>query len=197
MGKQGNRDNCIANSFNVADYARKFAPGHWSFFGPGSGKKWYGTHVHKPNSESGHPVFPGSSAFERGDLKSKGKGRSAIHFNGSDETIEVILRTVISVNQISIYGAVADLCGELAWEISRNSKGTEKPGALENLETILMPPECRQQIKLFRLMQEYRGTCFVNTSRDSQIFQNVPNGPNSAPMLVSRRLEKGQYFMNA
>ena len=73
--------------------------------------------------ESGHPVFRGSSAFEREELKSKGEGRSTIHFNGSDETIEVILRTGISVNQLSIYGAVADMCGYLAWEVSRNSKG--------------------------------------------------------------------------
>ena len=33
-----------------------------------------------------------------------------MHLNGSEETVEVILRTVISVNQLSIYGAVADLC---------------------------------------------------------------------------------------
>ena len=32
----------------------------------------------------------------------------SIHFNGSEETIELILRTVISVNQLSVYGAVAD-----------------------------------------------------------------------------------------
>ena len=60
-------------------------------------KKWYGSHVHK----SGHPVLRGSSAFERGDLKSEGKGKLSIHFNGSDETVEVILRTFISVNQLN------------------------------------------------------------------------------------------------
>ena len=75
---QGSRENCSANSFSIADPAQKFALGHWSFLGPGSEKKWYGTHAHKPNgewdevaeimminfSESGHPVFRGSSAFE-------------------------------------------------------------------------------------------------------------------------------------
>ena len=80
--------------------------------------------------ESGHPVFRGSSAFERGDFKSKGKGYLSIHFNGSDETVEVILRTIISVNQLSICGAVADMCGELAWEVSRHSKGTGNPWRL-------------------------------------------------------------------
>ena len=37
-------------------------------------------------SESGHPVFRGSSAFERGDLKSNGKGKLSIHVCGDDET---------------------------------------------------------------------------------------------------------------
>ena len=101
--------------------------GHWSFLGPGSEKKWYGTDVCKPDrqwdevaenmminsAESGHPIFRASSASKRGELKSKGKGMKSIHFNGSDETIELILRTVISVNQLSVYGAVADLCGDL------------------------------------------------------------------------------------
>ena len=109
-----------------------------------------GTHVHKTDgewdeiaeimllnfSESGHPVFRGSSAFERAELKSKGKGSSTFHFNGSDETIAVIHRTVISVNQLSIHGAVADMCGDVAWVVSRNSKGTGKPGAAEILENM-------------------------------------------------------------
>ena len=37
----------------------------------------------------------------------------SIQINGSEETVELNLRTVISVNQLSIYGAVADLCREL------------------------------------------------------------------------------------
>ena len=43
-------------------------------------------------AESEHPVFCTISAMERGELKSKGKGNKSIHFNGSDETIELILR---------------------------------------------------------------------------------------------------------
>ena len=76
-------------------------------------------------AESGHPKFRATSALERGALKSKGKGKKSIHFNGGDEIIELILRTVISVNQLSIYGAVADLCKEL----SRNTRGTVKLAA--------------------------------------------------------------------
>ena len=81
----GNKENCIANALKNTEYARRSTRGHWSFLGPGSEKNWYGTHTYNPNgkryrvaedmvlnfSESGHPVFRGSSALERGDLKSK------------------------------------------------------------------------------------------------------------------------------
>ena len=85
--EKGNEDLCFANSKLVPEYARKLAHGHWSFLGLGSEKKWYGTHTYKPNgkldrvaedimlnfSESGHPVFRGSSALERGNLKKQRK----------------------------------------------------------------------------------------------------------------------------
>ena len=72
----------------------------------------------------GHPVFRGSSALERGDLQIKGKDKTTIHFNGSDKTVKVILRTIISVNELSVYGAVADMCDELARDISKISEDT-------------------------------------------------------------------------
>ena len=61
-------------------------------------------------SESGHPIFRASSAVERIELRSKGHGKKSKHFNGSDENIELLLRTVISANQLSVYGAIADSC---------------------------------------------------------------------------------------
>ena len=65
----------------------------------------------------------------------------SIHFNGSDKTVEMILLAVISVNQLSVHGAAAELCEELAWEISTCLKGTGKPEAFDNLETMVMSPE--------------------------------------------------------
>ena len=114
-------------------------------------KKWHGTHANKPDgewdktaegmmhnfAESGRPVFRASSDLERGELKSKGKGVKSVHFNGSDETIELILRTVISVNELSVHRAVPDLCKELP----RDSSGAGKPAANENLESMVTPPE--------------------------------------------------------
>ena len=62
--------------------------------------------------ERGHPVFCPTSPLSRGTLKNKGGGKLSIHFSADGETIETVFRTIISVNQLSIYGAVSDLCEE-------------------------------------------------------------------------------------
>ena len=102
-GAKGNTERCEHNSQTVANDARKFRRGHWSFLGPGSEEKWLANFT-----ESGHPTFRASSASERVELRSKGHGKKSIHFNGSHENIELLLRTVISANQLSIHGAVPD-----------------------------------------------------------------------------------------
>ena len=102
----------------LTEYARRFTRGHWSFLEPGSEKIWYGTHV-----------FRAASALEKGELKSKGKGVKSIRCNGSADTIELILRTIISVNQLSVNGAVAD------------SRGTAKLAAMEKCESMVKPTE--------------------------------------------------------
>ena len=120
--EEGNKERCEYNSQTVANSVRIFPRGHWSFLGLGSEEKWYGTYTDKPDgswdqtaqkmmanfSGSGHPVFRASSAFERGELRSEGGGTKSIHFNGSDENIELLLRTISSANQLSVYGAIAD-----------------------------------------------------------------------------------------
>ena len=107
----------IANSPILADYARRFSHGHWLVVSwAWIRKKWNGIHTYKPYrkwhrdaedmmlnlSESAHSVFRGSSALERGNLKNKGKGKLSFHFCGDDKSVEAVLRTIISVNQLSI-----------------------------------------------------------------------------------------------
>ena len=82
-----------------------------------------------------------SSALERGDLKSTGKGKLSIHFCGDDQTVEVVLRTIISVNQLRIYGAVADMCDELGCRISDCSERTGELVAQQNPETTVIPTD--------------------------------------------------------
>ena len=123
-GSEDNEQECDANANLVSIYATRFSPGRWSFLGPGSEGKWYSTHDSKPQrewdrvaelmmikfGESGHPVFRATSPLSRGTLKSKGGGKLSIHFCADGETIETFFRTIISVNQLGIYGAVSDSC---------------------------------------------------------------------------------------
>ena len=62
--------------------------------------------------ESGHPVFRTTSPRSRGTLKSRGGGKLSIHLCADGGTIETVFRTIISVNQLRIFGAVSDLCEE-------------------------------------------------------------------------------------
>ena len=62
--------------------------------------------------ESGHPVFRATSPLSRGTLKSKGGGKLSIHFCADGDTMETVFLTIISVNQLTIYGAVSDVCEE-------------------------------------------------------------------------------------
>ena len=44
--------------------------------------------------------------------QNKGDGKLSIHFAAVQETIETISRTIVSANQFSHYGAVAEMCEE-------------------------------------------------------------------------------------
>ena len=108
----------------VSDYARQFPEGGWSFLGPGDKKSGVGpSTTNQMENETqpqkwmtlkfaatGHPVFWGTSSLSRGTLKSKGGGNMSIHYNAEPQTAELLLRTIIAVNQIIMYGAVATWC---------------------------------------------------------------------------------------
>ena len=63
-------------------------------------------------AESGHPVFRVTSPLSRGVLKSKDGGKLSIHYCADPTTIETVFRTSTSVNQLSLYGAVTEMCEE-------------------------------------------------------------------------------------
>ena len=120
-----NKDECLRNANIVKTFAGRFGIGQWSFIGPGSEKKWYPSenspqgawdHVAEEMlllfAESGHPIFRSTTPLSRGQLKSKGKGKVSIHFTADQDTIDTIYRIILSVNQLSVYGAVAAICEE-------------------------------------------------------------------------------------
>ena len=53
------------------------------------------------------------SPLERGQFRSKVGGKTSVHFNGSTENIGLIFQMVISVNQLSLYGAAVEMMAEL------------------------------------------------------------------------------------
>ena len=138
---------------------------------------------------SGHPVVRASSAFERGELKSKGGGKKSIHFNGSGENVELLLRTAISANQLSVYGAVADLCREL----SKDTTASGKPQAHDPLETMKMPiepptadPRTDEQ-RRGNLLQQYEQK-FEQQSDNQKLSKLCSDGS-------LKTVERGQYFI--
>ena len=65
-----NDENCVSNAEKVKNYAKRFLEGHWTFLGPDSEEKWYGSSKHAQKGqwnctadkmiqrikETGHPV---------------------------------------------------------------------------------------------------------------------------------------------
>ena len=133
---KGNEEECVANSKVFSILAKKFGIGQWSFIGPGSEKKWYSMEENSPQgiwdhiadkmllefSESGHPIFRATTSLSSGTLKSKGHGKLSMHFTADYPTIETIFRIIISANQLSIYGAVANICEEFEAHQDRSGK---------------------------------------------------------------------------
>ena len=77
-------------------------------------------------AESGHPVFRATSPLSRGVLKNKGGGKLSINYCADQETITTVFRTITSVNQLSLYGAVAEMCEE--YESYHDRTGTPVVG---------------------------------------------------------------------
>ena len=120
-----NKDECLKNAEFVKTFAKRFGIGQWSFIEPGSEKKWYPSESSPQGAwdyvaeemllkfaESGHPIFRSTTPLSRGKLKSKGKGKVSIHFSADQDTVDTIYRIILSVNQLSVYGAVAAICDE-------------------------------------------------------------------------------------
>ena len=116
----------VWNARVVKVLAKKFGIGQWPFTGPGSEKKWYSMEENSPQgawddiaeqmllefTESGHPIFRATTPSSRCILKSKGHGKLSIHFTADCPTIETFFRIIISANQLTLYGAVANICEE-------------------------------------------------------------------------------------
>ena len=73
-------------------------------------------------AESGHPIFRATTPLSRGQLKSKGRGKLSLHFTADQDTVDTIYRIILSVNQLSVYGAVAANCEEFEGHQDRSGE---------------------------------------------------------------------------
>ena len=73
-------------------------------------------------AESGHTIFRATTPLSRGILKSKGRGKLSFHFAADGDTIDTIYRIILSVNQLSVYGAVAAVCEEFEGHQDRSGE---------------------------------------------------------------------------
>ena len=67
-------------------------------------------------------VFRATTPLSRGTLKSKGRGKLSIDFAADQDTTDTIYRIILSVNQLSVYEAVAAVCEELEGHQDRSGE---------------------------------------------------------------------------
>ena len=125
-GTKDDERECLANAKVVPIYAKKFGMRQWPFIGPGSEKKWYCMKEDSPQgiwdhiaekmllefAESTCPIFRAAIPLSRGKLRSKGHGKLSIHYCAEQKTIETVFRIIVCANQLSLFGAVANMCEE-------------------------------------------------------------------------------------
>ena len=140
-----NREVCLNNSSNFAEYANSCSKETVNSFSDldvkSSGtprftikRMDYGTKLRKlcwiPSKRAVIRCSEETCHLPRAPLKSKGGRKTSIHFDAVPHTAELLLLTVVSVSQLSIYGAVADWCQELTQRAEAHpTQSTRRPVA--------------------------------------------------------------------
>ena len=141
-------------------------------------------------AESGHPIFRATTPLSRGKLKSKGHGKLSIHFTADYSTIETIFRIIVSANQLSLYGAVANMCEEFETHQDRSGE----PDVLKGQSIVLS--EIKAEVLLqnenpsyhYVLWQQYQERIKL-LSQESKVSKFCMDAG------FVHVVEVGQYFM--
>ena len=102
---------------------KRFGIGQWSFIGPSSEKKWSPSEIRSTRSlgpccgryvtkirRKWTSYFPFNDSIVQRKVEKEKK--VSIHFTADQDTVDTIYRIILSVNQLSVYGAVAAICEE-------------------------------------------------------------------------------------
>ena len=110
-------------------------------------------------AESECPIFRATSPLSRGRLKSKGHGKLSIHYSADLETIETIFRIIVTANQLSLYGAFAEMCEK--YETLHYRTGHPVVGGQSSSSLMLsvikteVPLDCDDLVHKDLLLQQY------------------------------------------
>ena len=186
---KGNDESCENNSKTIEQYARRFPRGHWSFQGPGSERSGTELTIENPDGSwdrtadkmllnfagTGHPGIPWDQCLGERRIKKQRKWKdvNTLQWQGTIN-IELLLQMVISVNQLSIYGAVADMIEELPVG-QRYVEKPKAPDQLDKVEILTQLPLAETQANEERqgnLLQEYEQR-FEKLSRRPEVIQTM------------------------
>ena len=195
---------CLAHAKVVSLYAKRFGTGQWSFIGPGSEKKWYSMEEDSPQGIWDHiaekmllefaegtcPIFRATTPLSRSKLRSKGHGKLSIHFAATQETIATVFRIIVSANQLSLYGAVAEVCEEYESRHDRSGRPDKVMG-----QSIVLS-EIKTEVPL-----EIDGPAYQNflLQQDEERIERLSQTDKVSKICMDAGflsvVEIGQYFM--
>ena len=139
---------------------------------------------------SGHPNFRVTTPLSRGNLKSRGYGKLSIHYCADQKTIETVFRIIAFANQLSLYGAAANMCEEFEFHQDRSGQ----PDVLMGLSIVLS--EIKAEVPLQNeipshqnvLLQQYEERIKL-LSQESKVSKFCMDAG------FVHVVEVGQYFM--
>ena len=139
--------------------------------------------------ESGHPVFRSTSPLSRGVLESKGGRKLSTDYCADCETFETVFRTIISVNQFSLYGAVAEMCEDYESDHAGRTvvRGQSSPSFVPSVikTNILLTDDLAQEEDLLERKRE----------RIEKLWQQDRLSKFCTDAGFLTTVEVGQYFM--
>ena len=141
-------------------------------------------------AESQHPAFRSSSPLSRGVLKSKGGGKLSVRYCADPGTIETIFRIIVSANQLSLYGAVANMCEECESRHDRSGRPDKVMGQSLVLSEIKTEVPLENDVPAYQnfLLQQYEERIERLSQQDKVSKFYMDAGFLSV-------VEIGQYFM--
>ena len=143
-------------------------------------------------AESGCPIFRATTPLSRGELKSQGHGKLSIHYAADLETVETIFRIIVSASQLSLHGAIAEICEEYESLHERSGRpvvmGQSSSSLVLSVIKTEVPLDCNDPVNQDLLLQQFEERIEKLSQQDKLCKFCMDAGFLSV-------VENGQYFM--